>query len=72
MRDMEYAAIIETTRTGFSAYVPDLPGVAATGRTRETTVRRLRTAIRWQLDALRSAGEPLPKPTTRAVRLRVA
>ena len=31
---MKYLVVIEKTRTGYSAYSPDLPGCAAAGRTR--------------------------------------
>lgn len=35
----------ETTSTGFSAYVPDLPGVAVAGDSREQTRDLLRKAV---------------------------
>ena len=30
----KYLVIYEKTKTGYSAYVPDLPGVIATGKTK--------------------------------------
>ena len=42
---MEYAIVIEQTPRNFSAYVPDLPGCAATGATRDEAVLEMRTAI---------------------------
>lgn len=36
---MKYVAILEPTDTGFSVYVPDLPGCVSSGRTREAAAR---------------------------------
>lgn len=40
-----YILVIERTRTGFSAYVPDLPGCIATGRTLDQTKKLMDGAI---------------------------
>jgi predicted RNase H-like HicB family nuclease len=68
---MRYTAIFEATKTGFSAYVPDLPGVAATGATIDEARARLKTAVAWQLDVLVTDGDPIPLPTTIAEPLEV-
>jgi predicted RNase H-like HicB family nuclease len=68
---MRYTAIFEATKTGFSAYVPDLPGVAATGATIDEARARLKTAVAWQLEALVVDGDPIPVPTTIAEPLEV-
>jgi predicted RNase H-like HicB family nuclease len=68
---MRYTAIFEATKTGFSAYVPDLPGVAATGATIDEARARLKTAVAWQLEALVIDGDPVPLPTTIAEPLEV-
>ena len=36
---MRYAIVIEEAESNYSAYVPDLPGCVATGRTVEETER---------------------------------
>ena len=41
---MKYAEVYERTDTGYSAYVPDLPGCVATGRTLELTRKRMEKA----------------------------
>ena len=41
----QYLIVIEPTETGFSAYVPDLPGCVATGKTVKETERRIQEAI---------------------------
>lgn len=59
-----YAVVIETTGTGYSAYVPDLPGCIATGADLEEVERNIREAIEFHLDGLREDGLPAPRATT--------
>ena len=61
---MRYAVIIEKGKRNFSAYVPDLPGCVATGKTRKAVERELREAIRFHLDGMREDGISIPKPTS--------
>ena len=58
-----YAVFIAPTSTGFSAHVPDLPGCAATGKTREETLRRMQKAIEMHLRSMREDGDPIPVPS---------
>ena len=64
-----YAVVIEGEPGSFSAYVPALPGCVATGRTFEQIEDRIREAIRLHIESLRAHGEPVPEPSTAAVRL---
>jgi predicted RNase H-like HicB family nuclease len=59
-----FAVIVEKSRTGFSAYVPDLPGCVATGRTIEATEELIREGIAIHLEGMREDGDPIPEPTT--------
>jgi len=61
---MKYAVIYEKTGTGYSAYVPDLPGCITTGRTRKETERLMKEAIEFHLAGMREDGLPVPKSTT--------
>jgi predicted RNase H-like HicB family nuclease len=63
---MRYAVVIEKTETGYSAWVPDLPGCVSVGRTREEMNRNIREAIELYLDELREQGAPITAPTTDA------
>lgn len=63
---MKYAVIIEKTSTGYSAYVPDLPGCVSVGATRGEMDRNIREAIELYLDELREQGAPIPSPTSEA------
>lgn len=57
-----YAVVIEMARGNLSAYVPDLPGCVATGRTQAIVERRIREAIRFHIEGLRADGVPVPRP----------
>lgn len=63
---MKYAVIIEKAKNNYSAYVPDLPGCVATGKTREETAQNIREAIAFHLEGLREDGIPIPDPQTSA------
>lgn len=63
---MKYAVIIEKAENNYSAYVPDLPGCVATGKTREETAQNIREAIAFHLEGLREDGIPIPDPQTSA------
>lgn len=62
---MEYAVVIEPTSTGFSAYVPDVPGCVAAGETEAEVTELIREALEFHLEALRLDGDPIPKPSSR-------
>lgn len=59
---MKFLIVIEKTKTGFSAYSPDLPGCVATGRTRPQVERSMREAIEFHLEGLRAERMDVPKP----------
>ena len=59
---MKYAVVFERTPNNYSAYVPDLPGCVATGKTRSEVERRIREAIGLHLDGLQEEGETVPEP----------
>jgi predicted RNase H-like HicB family nuclease len=65
-RPMTYLAIYEKTATGYSAYVPDLPGCITTGRTMNETARLMQEAIDFHIEGLREDGLPIPEPATAA------
>jgi predicted RNase H-like HicB family nuclease len=47
---------------GFSAWVPDLPGCASQGETREEVMGNIREAIECHLAGLLADGLPVPAP----------
>ncbi len=60
----EYLVIYEKTPTGYSAYVPDLPGCISTGPTLPKIKQNILEAIGGHLAVMREFGDPIPKPTT--------
>lgn len=63
---MEYVVIIEKGKSGFGAYVPDLPGCVAVGSTRREVLKLIREGVVLHIEALREAGEPIPPPTSKS------
>ncbi|MBI4505904.1 MAG: type II toxin-antitoxin system HicB family antitoxin [Chloroflexi bacterium] len=60
---MKYVVVYERTANIYSAYVPDLPGCVATGRTRNEIERSIREAIAFHIDGLRAEQQPIPEPS---------
>ena len=69
---MRYAIVIEKAENNYSAYVPDLPGCAATGATVEEAEAQIREAIEFHLEGLREDGLPVPIPSSRVEYVEVA
>ena len=69
---MDYAVIFEQTSTGWSAYVPDLPGLGVAGPTYEATEQLIREGINFHIEGLRADGDPIPEPTTRVARMPIS
>jgi predicted RNase H-like HicB family nuclease len=56
--------VIERAGGNYSAYVPDLPGCAATGATPEEAERQISEAIELHIHGLREDALPIPPATT--------
>ena len=69
---MRYVVVYEQTNTGYSAYVPDLPGCVAAGGTRDETDRLIREAIALHVEGLREADELIPQPAAWAETVEVS
>lgn len=61
----EYVVIYGQTRTGWSAHVPDLPGVIATGSNLGEVEQLMREGIVLHLTAMLEDGDLIPDATTR-------
>lgn len=61
---MRYAVVIEKANGNYSAYVPDLPGCAATGSTLEEAEVNISQAIQFHIDGLKNDNLPIPAPET--------
>ncbi|WP_290890025.1 type II toxin-antitoxin system HicB family antitoxin [Arenimonas sp.] len=69
---MRYAIVIEQSENNFGAWVPDLPGCVATGKSVEVVQRRIREAIALHLAGMREDGDSIPSPTVRVEYVDVA
>lgn len=63
----KYLIIFEKTKTGYSAYSPDVPGCIATGSTKKNTEKNMIEAIEFHIDGLVQEGIEIPKPLVSAV-----
>jgi predicted RNase H-like HicB family nuclease len=61
---MKYLVVIERGEESFGAYVPDLPGCALVGETREEALELIREAIELHVASLREQGSPVPEPAS--------
>jgi len=62
----QYTVIYESGKRNWSAYVPDLPGCIATGKTRKQVENLIREAIEFHIEGLKAHGEMVPEPTVEA------
>ena len=68
----EYTVIYEGGKRNWSAYVPDLPGCIATGKTRKLVQKRIREAIEFHIEGMKARGEKVPEPSIEAGTVTVA
>jgi predicted RNase H-like HicB family nuclease len=57
-----YLVIIEKANGNYSAYIPDVPGCVATGRTVEEAKANIAEALKMHLEGLAEDGLPVPEP----------
>jgi predicted RNase H-like HicB family nuclease len=69
---MRYAIVIEKAENNYAAYVPDLLGCVATGKTIEETEQQIREAIEIHLRGMREDGLPIPEPSSHVEYIEVA
>ena len=59
----EYVVVYEQGPKSWGAYVPDLPGCVAVGKTREQAEERIKSAIEFHIRGLLADGDTVPEPT---------
>jgi len=69
---MKVLVIVEKTKTGYSAYSPDIDGCVATGATRRQVERRMKSALALHLEGLGDDGHKPPRQQTYATYVNVA
>lgn len=70
----KYLVVFEKEGSSYGAFVPDLLGCVAVGKSLATVKRRIREAMAMHVEDMRARGERLPKPRAQAdlVEARVA
>ena len=61
---MRYLVVVEKGDKSFGAYVPDLPGCVAAGKTRDEVLTLIREAIEFHIEGLKQDGQPIPPPSS--------
>ncbi len=56
-----YLVVYERTNTGYSAYVPDLPGCIATASTKKSIEKNIYESILYHLGGLKDEGLAIPQ-----------
>ena len=67
-----YAIVVENAGSNFAAYVPDLPGCVATGKTKEEVESLIREAIELHLEGMIEDGIPVPEPSSQVDYVEIA
>ena len=68
---MKYLVVVEKTARNCSAYLPDVPGCVATGKTKTACLANLRQALTMHLDGAVRDGAKIPLPRAEARLMRV-
>jgi predicted RNase H-like HicB family nuclease len=63
---LKYLIIIEKVNNNYSAYLPDIPGCIATGRTIEEVKKNITEALAMHLQGLSEDGQKSPEPKAKA------
>ena len=58
---MRYLVIYEKSETGYSAYVPDLPGCTTAGETKKEVERNIVEAMQLHLEVMKESGYKIPE-----------
>jgi predicted RNase H-like HicB family nuclease len=58
----EYVVVYEEGPSSWGAYVPDLPGCFAVGKTRAEVEDRIRGAIEFHIRGMLADGDSVPPP----------
>jgi predicted RNase H-like HicB family nuclease len=67
----KYVVLIEKGERSYGAYVPDLPGCAAAGKTAAEARRLIREAIELHIEGTLRDGDTVPASTTQAYEVEI-
>lgn len=61
---MRYMVVLERGETSWGAHVPDLPGCAAVGESREEALQLIREAVEIHIAEMKAQGIAVPPPSS--------
>jgi len=61
METITVEIVLEETKTGYSAYSPDVPGCVTVGSTKEETEKNMAEALEFHFEGMLEAGCELPR-----------
>lgn len=59
---LKFTVVIEKSRNGYGAYVPDLPGVGVVGSTKSEVKKLMAEALKLHVRSMLEDGEKIPNP----------
>ena len=59
---MRYMVVVEKGPESYGAYVPDLPGCVAVGKSEQEALHLIQEAIEFHLQGLKEEGQAIPSP----------
>ncbi len=59
---MQYTVVIEKGESSYGAFVPDLPGCIAAGKSKKEALDLIKEAIEFHIEGLKEEGEIIPTP----------
>ena len=68
----KYLVIIEKTKTGYSAYSPDVEGCIATGKTKTDVEKRIHEAIEFHIEGMTQEDYEIPEPRSYSKTIEIA
>jgi predicted RNase H-like HicB family nuclease len=59
--NLKILVVLEKAENNYSAYAPDIPGCAATGKTADETIETMKQALKEHLEWMAREGDELPE-----------
>jgi len=63
---MKYLVVFEKANDNYSAYLPDIPGCIATGKTKKEAHQNIIEALELHYEGFKEEGLQLPEPVSEA------
>ncbi len=64
---MRYLVILERSKSGWGAHVPDLPGCVAVAETKVKVIELIKDAVDLHVGSLKISGDAVPRPSSESL-----